>query len=147
MTQQSLSGLVSCVCCFMLYQSSLSFPGLPGAVCRGCTRRRGTHADCTEVRRGEFSVPGPWARPGDVDSSSHREQFGARSAWGLLKPWEPWSLQQQVLLEGLRAAAARTCPWKYTALEQRGREERHNWGEGISYCSCSLKRVSTSLCK
>lgn len=49
---------------------------------------------------GEFSDLGPWARPGDVDSSSHQEQFGARSVWGLLKPWELWRLQQQVLLEG-----------------------------------------------
>lgn len=73
---------------------------------------------------GEFSDLGPWARPGDVDSSSHQEQFGARSVWGLLKPWELWRLQQQVLLEGGVQLLLRPVPGN-TQLGS-SLSERHN---------------------
>lgn len=77
MTQQSLSGLLSCVLFYTISDFFFSFPGLPGAVCRGCTRRRGTHAGCTEVRRGNSATRvcglalGTWTHPPTGSSLGH----------------------------------------------------------------------------
>lgn len=86
MTQQSLSGLLSCVLFYTISDFFLFFSRPPRCCLQRMHAETGNPCGLHRGEEGEFSNPGLWARPGDVDSSSHREQFGARSVWGLLKP-------------------------------------------------------------